>query len=101
MGRKHTLPLQKTARWTSGSCGGWGDLSVTLSSMISRLKRTPWMPCSMPMPPLTHDGVLANNNAVRANDALAKLDLLIGDTTDQEQTAFNFRCQILAAGFKH
>ena len=33
-------------RLTPSCLGGWGALSVTPSSMITRLKRTPWMPCS-------------------------------------------------------
>ena len=44
-GRKRTLPLQNTARLISGTSGGCGERSLALSSMMSRLNLTPWMPC--------------------------------------------------------
>jgi len=37
----HTLPEQKTMRLNSGCGGGSHERSVLLSSMITRLKRTP------------------------------------------------------------
>ena len=44
-----TLPEQKTTRLKSGSSGGCGERSVAEVSMMSRLKRTPWMPLSSGM----------------------------------------------------
>ena len=52
-GRKRTLPLQNTARLISGTSGGCGERSLALSSMISRLNLTPWMPCPKHTPNLT------------------------------------------------
>lgn len=43
---QRTLPLHMTRRLKPSSWGGWGERSDALSSIISRLKRTPWMPCA-------------------------------------------------------
>ena len=44
--RGRTLPVQKMRRFLEASSGGWGERSDADSSMISRLNRTPSMPCT-------------------------------------------------------
>ena len=62
---KRNVPLHMTSRLTSGLCGGIGLLSVSLSSMMSRLNRAPLMY-------LSSESSSNSNNGDRASGSLKR-----------------------------